>query len=284
MRLLVAMLDVNKAQEVERCFQFTSAAWDTVIVRDGEMALSRLDSERYDLFLLHEHLPKVDGNSVFEVLLEKRLACPPRILLLREAELYGKRPAYVDCVVSIMSRPKQIAALLEILAKKNMPSMAVATRPLRLRHIEDFLSTIGLRDALKGWAHLLWLLDYIVPSPLLEHQITATLYPACAAVFSTTAAAVERCVRHAVEEVFTKGSIHGIEQYFGMTVDPERGKLTNKAFLLCAAEQLRTSLNYADYSLARLHSSKSIEIHHSPAAPTRVYTMRLTTADCPPKR
>jgi hypothetical protein len=192
------------------------------------------------------------------------------VLLLREVELCGKRPVYADCVASILARPRQIATLLETLAAKLMPALAAATRQLRLGHIEEFLSTIELRSSLKGRAYLVWLLDQIVPSPMLEHQITATLYPACATVFSTTAAAVERCVRHAVEEVFTKGSIRGIERYFGMTVDPERGKLTNRAFLVCAAEQLRHGLECADYSLTRPRSPKSMEMHHSPAAPTSV--------------
>jgi two-component system response regulator (stage 0 sporulation protein A) len=252
MRLLVAILEENKAGKIEQCLHASPLAWDVISVRDGEEVLSWLVQERFDLLLLHELLPKLDGSSVLEALLERRMACPPRVLLLREAELCGKRPLHVDCVASILARPRQIAALLETLALKPVPALAAASRQVRLARIEEFLSTIELR------------------SSMLEHQITATLYPACATVFSTTAAAVERCVRHAVEEVFTKGSICGIERCFGMTVDPERGKLTNRAFLVCAAEQLRAGLECADYSLARARSPKSMEMHHSPAAPTSV--------------
>ena len=91
------------------------------------------------------------------------------------------------------------------------------------------------------------------------------LYQACARAFSTTPAAVERCLRVAVESVFTQGSIRGIERFFGATVDPERGKPTHRAFLREAAQQLRL-----DHSLAATRSPKSSEMHHSPAAPTMV--------------
>lgn len=271
MRLMVAMLQEQKSREIERYLDARPLEWDMVRVRDGEEALLRLCRERFDLLLLHGHLPKMDGSVVLKALWERGPACPPRVLLLTEPELCPQAHPRADCVASIMARPPQIARLLEVLAAKPMPLLAEKTRQLRLENIRELLGNLGLRSGLKGEAYITWLLDHMVPSPMLEREITATLYPACAAAFGTTAAAVERCVRHAVEEVFTRGSIRGIERYFGMTVDPERGKLTNRAFLVGAAEQLRARMDSAmDYSLARARSPKSMEMHHSPAAPTSV--------------
>ena len=68
-----------------------------------------------------------------------------------------------------------------------------------------------------------------------------------------------------VESVFTQGSMRGIERFFGATVDPDRGKPTNRAFLLQASQQIRL-----DHSLADTRTPNSSELHHSPAAPTRV--------------
>ena len=92
-----------------------------------------------------------------------------------------------------------------------------------------------------------------------------SFYRLCARAFGTTPTAVERCLRVAVESVFTQGSMRGIERFFGATVDPERGKPTNRAFLLQASQQIRL-----DHSLADTRSPNSSEMHHSPAAPTRV--------------
>ena len=93
-------------------------------------------------------------------------------------------------------------------------------------------------------------------------------YGQCAKVHHTSAAAVERCLRVAVESVFTQGSLQGIERCFGATVDPEKGKPTNRAFLLKAARLLRRRM--ADYSFTDTRSLNSSEMHHRPAAPTSV--------------
>lgn len=98
---------------------------------------------------------------------------------------------------------------------------------------------------------------------MLEELPLCQLYHTCADAFHTTPASVERALRVAVESVFTQGSMQGIERFFGATVDPERGKPTNRAFLIQAAQQLRHSLTTAC-------SVNSSEMHHSPAAPTMV--------------
>ncbi len=270
MRLLMALLQDRKARITEECLQIASTAWDVASAKDGQEALQKLRRERFDLLVLDGCLPKTDGHRVLDTLWGLKMPCPPRVLILSQLEFYNRSALRADCVAPLMAQPHQIAALLQILSTKPVPMLAAATQEIRLTMIEELLRDLKLRDSLKGKRYITWLLDHIIPSPLLEHGITAALYPACAAAYGTTSAAVERCVRHAVEEVFTRGSIRGIERYFGMTVDPERGKLTNRAFLIGAAEQLRARMEAATYSLTLARSPKSMEIHQSPAAPTSV--------------
>lgn len=270
MRLLIAMLEAEKAQAVEAWLQRSPMAWDVWMAADGEQALTLLSRERFDLLLLHGCLPQVDGYAVLKALWGQNKACPPRVLLLSEPELMSRHLLRADCVTTMMCRPKEIADLLFVLSTKPVPMLAAATKAQRLKTIEELLSALRLKESFKGRAYLSWLLDQIIPSPLLETEITRKLYPACAAAFGTTDMAVERCVRHAVEEVFTHGSIRGIEKTFGMTVDPERGKLTNRAFLISTAERVRMLIELQGHSRTRARSPKSMEMHQSPAAPTRV--------------
>ena len=100
-----------------------------------------------------------------------------------------------------------------------------------------------MNRALKGRAYIAWLLRRWVPSPLVEETPMGALYADCARAFGVSAASVERCLRVAVESVFTMGSISGIERVFGATVDPERGKPTNRAFLCQTTQQLRLLLD-----------------------------------------
>ncbi len=243
MRLLIAMQGTGKAQAIERALEDRGHMWNIHLAQDGEMALEALGTQRFDLLLLHSLLPKIDGPEVLQRLWQKPPACPPRVLMLAEPELSKKASLRADCVTTLLASPERLAALLDILSQKKRPGLSAALADLRRERIAALISSLGLRPALKGSAYIAWMLEQLIPAPQLEHEITATLYPSCAAAFDTSPAAVERCVRHAVEAVFTHGNMQGIEKYFGATVDPERGKPTNRAFLICAAEQVRDSIN-----------------------------------------
>jgi two-component system response regulator (stage 0 sporulation protein A) len=94
-------------------------------------------------------------------------------------------------------------------------------------------------ENLKGRKHLAYLLDLVVPSPYLLDKLTLTLYPAAAQRFSTTPAAVERCIRHAIEATWSRGDMAALERLFGLTIDPDRGKPTNREFLAMSAQHMR---------------------------------------------
>ena len=63
------------------------------------------------------------------------------------------------------------------------------------------------------------------------NPITFGLYPQLAAAFDTTAARVERAMRHLVEVTWTRGDVDVLNRYFGNTVSPDKGKPTNGEFV-----------------------------------------------------
>lgn len=268
MRLLIAMLAEIQAESIRNLLYADGVSWDISIVADGLKALEALESETFDLLLIHACLPGLDGIGVVEALRERRPICPPRVLLLCEPEMRAGSYLKPDCTAPLYALPEHICTLLRVLAKKPLPSLAAANQGHVNLAAEAFLDTLSLRRDLKGRSYAIWLLERLVPSPAAEEEPMGELYAACARAHHTTPAAVERCLRVAVESVFTQGSMLGIERFFGATVDPERGKPTNRAFLLQAAQQLRIRLSA--YSLADLRSPKSSDMHQSPAAPTIV--------------
>lgn len=192
--------------------------------------------------------------------------CPPRVLFLCEPELCASRPALADAVAPICATPEKLCALLETLAQKPLPKLAAAQAPRTAQAVDTFLSAISMDRRYKGRAYAAWLLEHLAPSPVLEERSMGQLYRSCARLPLAPRPppwSAACCV--AVESVFTQGSMRGIERFFGATVDPERGKPTNRAFLLQASQQIRL-----DHSLADTRSPNSSEMHHSPAAPTRV--------------
>lgn len=263
MRLLIALPDPCLARRVR--FRMEEQLWNVELIPDGR-TLSRRDAGE-DLWLLHDCLPGLDGRTVGDRLAANAPLCPPRILFICPGALTQERPAWADCMVEAGVSVEGLCALLSLLAKKPLPNLAAARKQDVARAVALFLDALALDEHLKGRAYAQWLLQHMVPSPLASSRPLRELYAACAQAFHTSASAVERCLRVAVESVFTQGSLRGIERFFGATVDPERGKPTNRAFLLQASQQLRLELGH---SFAAARSPNSIEMHHSPAAPTTV--------------
>ncbi len=64
-----------------------------------------------------------------------------------------------------------------------------------------------------------------------------------AETFDTTAARVERAIRHAIEIAWTRGNIELLNGLFGYTVSSEKGgKPTNSAFIARIADKIRLDI------------------------------------------
>ncbi|MEG0901636.1 MAG: sporulation initiation factor Spo0A C-terminal domain-containing protein, partial [Clostridia bacterium] len=229
MRLLIAVLSRSQANRVSEQLFANTDGWDIVLAQDGGDALQLLTREQFDLLLLHVCLPKLDGLSVLAELKAQGQTCPPRVLLMCEPELFPCGCMRPDCIVPLSAAPERVAELLRVLAQKPLPALAAANRATVAREVEELLDALCLRRGLKGRTYAAWLMARLVPAPMLDAAAMNGHYADCAKAFHTTPAAVERCLRVAVESVFTQGSMSGIERVFGATVDPERGKPTNRA-------------------------------------------------------
>ena len=265
-RLLVAMPDLRAAERLRTELYARWEGWEIDLCSYTSDALHLLRSEPYDLLVLHDHLAGGSGAEVLRHLEHWQLPCPPRVLYLGDVE--ERHAQQTDCFAHMNASTTQVGQLTELLAKKPLPLLAMQSRQRLCRLIDAFLDEISMPRSLKGRPYAAWLLCCLAPSPLGEEKPIGQWYQACAEAHGTSPAAVERCLRVAVESVFTQGSLQGIERCFGATVDPEKGKPTNRAFLLKAVRLLRRRM--ADYSLADTRSLNSSEMHHRPAAPTSV--------------
>ena len=81
-------------------------------------------------------------------------------------------------------------------------------------------------------------LQLLAAHPPLLHDLKGGLYPLAARRHGLRPDAVERSLRLAVESTWMRGSLPGMERFFGHSVDPERGKPTNREFLFRLQEHL----------------------------------------------
>ena len=264
MRLLIALPDAALAELIRN---LTEDRWKISLARDGQEVLPLLSAEPCDLLLLHFCLPLLNGQMVGNQIASASLLCPPRIVYLCPPECCRVRPSWADATLSSGLSPLRLIRFLELASQKPLPKLAAVHSQDVARATEAFLDEIGMSPRYKGRWYAAWLLKRMIPSPLWDDSPLGQMYLSCATHFGVSAASVERCLRVAVESVFTLGSMDGIDHFFGATVDPEKGKPTNRAFLLQACTKLREDITY---SLAVARSPNSSVMHHSPAAPTSV--------------
>jgi len=100
------------------------------------------------------------------------------------------------------------------------------------------LEEMGLPGHLKGFICLAWLTAAVTANGLLLEGVTRGLYPLGAKALAMSPAGVEKCARRAVEHIWSHGDLGVLEKYFGQSVDPERGKPTNREFLAMAREHI----------------------------------------------
>ena len=71
------------------------------------------------------------------------------------------------------------------------------------------------------------------------YSITKRVYPAIAQKHGKTASQVERAMRHAVEDGVMRAEPEVMQRYFGNSIDPEKGKPSNREFIAALALHLR---------------------------------------------
>lgn len=104
--------------------------------------------------------------------------------------------------------------------------------------ISDILCQLGMPSNLLGYRYLHFAIRAAAKDPELLRAVTKILYPMVADKFSASASGVERAMRHAIEVVWTRGDPDVLLEYFGNTIDPDRGKPTNTEFIAKIVDKL----------------------------------------------
>ena len=111
--------------------------------------------------------------------------------------------------------------------------------------IRELLLELGAPDHLVGHPYTVQAILLVVQDRTYIDSITFGLYPQLAAKFDTTAARVERAIRHLVEVTWTRGDWDVLGRYFGNTVSPDRGKPTNGEFIARLTNIVRQQMRQA---------------------------------------
>ena len=101
------------------------------------------------------------------------------------------------------------------------------------------LREVGVPAHIKGYLYLKESIGMIYHKTELLWKVTSGLYPDVAKKYKTTAARVERAIRHAIEVAWSRGNGEAISKIFGNTINVSKSKPTNSEFIAMIADRLR---------------------------------------------
>lgn len=112
---------------------------------------------------------------------------------------------------------------------------------------QGLVHALGVPPGLGAQVFLPRMLALCTVHPPLLADLKGRLYPLCGMECGLSAAAVERRLRLCVEACWTRAELRSLERFFGHSVDPEKGKPTNREFLC----RLREHLAFAGKRICR---------------------------------
>lgn len=121
---------------------------------------------------------------------------------------------------------------------EGIPPGALWHLPSIARLSSSLLQALTVKPGLRAWTFLPDMAALTVVHPPLLEDLRGRLYPLVACRHGMTPAGVERSLRILVESTWSKGNLAALERFFGHSVDPEKGKPTNKEFLCRLQERL----------------------------------------------
>lgn len=72
--------------------------------------------------------------------------------------------------------------------------------------------------------------------------VTKKFYPTVASKYNTTGSKVERAIRHAIDTTWDRGNPDILDNYFGYSISPVKGKPTNSEFIAKIVDKIHGKL------------------------------------------
>lgn len=215
------------------------------IANTGLKTLEMVAQTNPDILILDLIMPELDGIGVLERLNEEKPEKMPMVIFITSfaqasltrqalelgASYYVMKPFDLD---TLEKRIRQISenkysAENELLPKAN--SLEI--------EITKIIHQMGVPAHVKGYQYLRDAIVFVTEEVNLMGAVTKELYPMIAEKYDTTASRVERAIRHAIELAWDRGNVEMMNQYFGYTINIERGKPTNSEFIAMIADKMR---------------------------------------------
>jgi two-component system response regulator (stage 0 sporulation protein A) len=215
------------------------------VIEDGEEGLNYILNNRdsFDCLIIDLILPNKDGLTILETLKERRIDKKIIILSAYKDNRVMNNLSKLN-VDYYMLKPFSLESL-ELRLKDIITTKKVIDKNIELeRNITKILHSLGVPSHIKGYVYVRDSIKLMYESDDIVGGITKEIYPEIAKKYNANIARVERAIRHAIEISWNRGDYEVMEKIFGHSVDFERSKPTNSAFITTIAEHLRLNQYY----------------------------------------
>ncbi len=103
--------------------------------------------------------------------------------------------------------------------------------------IKNYLLSLGFQPNLKGYHLLAKLIEYAMDNHIIL-PLKYFGYVSLSNEFNIDVASIEKDIQNAISSAWLRGDVNVLYKEFGETLDENKGKPTNKQFVLTALERL----------------------------------------------
>lgn len=226
------------------------------VARDGIQAIDMIKSCMPDIVILDIIMPSLDGIGVLEKVAECRLEKKPTFIMLSAigqdlfiqkaivlgAEYYIVKPFDVELLISRVRE-----AYKESIRDYRKRVTAPISKPPQIAfdlevEVTNLMREVGIPAHMAGYQYIREAIIQAVNNEDVFSSITKVLYPAVAKKFNTTPQKVERAIRNAIENAWSRGNPDSIDSLFGYSSNFGKGKPTNSEFIAMMSDKMRLSM------------------------------------------
>lgn len=235
-RVMMIDEDVNHTNAVSEYFSSSSSVNVVKTISEREEALTSL-SDDYDVLVINLLLSGCLCNLLLskmkEMHIERKVIITSEYVstdMMKTINSYS--PNY------FLKKPYSCNELEHVVASIYFNEEKLPNNNLKLK-ITDMLHNLGIPSNIKGYTYIRDGIELMYEDTSLSGAITKELYPKLAKTYETTSSRVERAIRHAIEISWNRGDYDLMEELFGNSVDSDKSKPTNGAFITTLADRLK---------------------------------------------
>ena len=203
---------------------------------DSLKCFSFMKEIQYDALVLSTELEEKEDVTIHEILHEAENQRIPVFCIIHAAEVDVLKLLFDYSISYCFFKPISYHDILNKLNELKGTNERVDVE----KRVSELLHRLGIPNSIQGYSYLLDAVAYCTYHQEYLKGITKTLYPMLAKEYQTTAGAVEKSIRHAIEMAFSYSEQTYLYEFFKGTIRADKAKATNSQFISMCVEYIKT--------------------------------------------